>query len=424
MASFPKQFQYYLSRLNNVRRNTIRISPITSTSANPNDIIVVRLPSNSLVNLQSFNWVFEASTSTTLGFAGLPRDIESIVDRMVVLVNGLQVYSGSFQQYNVLWNILLRATAGQSYQRNRCLLQNSLDQAPTPSSNISSQMFCINDWLGFFNAEPYIVDTSVLGDIEIQITLAPVNILNGNTGSTNHSYSVANMFFTIDTCSFLDPLYDEMMSAKLGSGEVLEIPYQNCFAFQNTTNTSQRFALNSQCVNMLLAVNRASSYATIADVGGSGTSNYFVFTNGGAGTAANSTLEYQWQVDNVYMPSVPINTRDDKPLNYQFVKQCFNDTNNVLGFDNLTQSYANRIGENLTLANARIAQAQFNHIMALNLNVSNGDDRLLSGYNSAGSNAQFFLNLTAAPASHITTIFAVCTSVLRVSAGRLLEVVV
>ena len=423
MASFPKQFQYYLSRLNNVRRNTVRISPITSTSANPNDIIVVRLPSNSLVNLQSFNWVFEATTESTAGFAQLPRDIESIIDRMVVLVNGLQVYSGSFQQYNVLWNILLRATSGQSYQRNRALLQNSLDQTHA-TANTSAQLFCINDWLGFFNAEPYIVDTSVLGDIEIQITLAPVNILNGNVGSTGHNYKLANQYFTIDVVSFLDPLYDEMMSAKLGSGEVLEIPYQNCFAFQNTTNTSQRFALNSQCVNMLLAVNRASTYATIGNVSGSGTSAYFTYTNGGAGTGANSTLNYQWQVDNVYMPSVPIDTRDTFPLNYQFVKQAFNDTNNVLGFDNLIQSYDNRIGQDLTLANARIAQAQYNHVMALNLNVSNGDDRLLSGYNSAGSNAQFFLNLGQAPASHITTIFAVCSSVLRVSAGRLLEVVV
>ena len=357
MASFPKQFQYYLSRLNNVRRNTVRISPITSTSANPNDIIVVRLPSNSLVNLQSFNWIFEATTSATATyFTSLPRDIESIIERMVVLVNGLQVYSGSFQQYNVLWNILLRATSGQSYQRNRILLQNAEDQT-TPAANLASQTFCINDWLGFFNAEPYIVDTSVLGDIEIQITLAPVGVCPiSNALNVAPNYTLANMFFTIDVVSFLDPLYDEMMSAKLGAGEVLEIPYQNCFAFQNAINTSSRFALNSQCVNMLLAVNRVDSYAQNAVVSASGTSRYFTFTNGGAGTDANSTLNYQWQVDNVYMPSVPIDTRDTKPLNYQYVKQCFNDVNNVLGFDNLTQSYANRIGESYTLANARIAQ--------------------------------------------------------------------
>ena len=181
--SFPKQFQYYLSRLNNVRRNTIRISPITSTSANPSDIIVVRLPSNSLVNLQTLNWVFEASTTSTASyFTQLPRDIESIIDRMTVLVNGLQVYSGSFQQYNVLWNILLRATTGREYQRSRVLLQNSLDQT-TPTANASSQLFCINDWLGFMNCEPAVIDTSVVGDIEIQIQLAPVGILSIDNAS-------------------------------------------------------------------------------------------------------------------------------------------------------------------------------------------------------------------------------------------------
>ena len=423
--SFPKQFQYYLSRLNNVRRNTIRISPITSTSANPSDIIVVRLPSNSIVNLSTLNWIFQATTtSTTNYYTQLPRDIESIIDRMTVLVNGLQVYSGSFQQYNVLWNILLRATTGREYQRGRVLLQNSLDQT-TPTANASSQLFCINDWLGFMNCEPSCVDTSVLGDIEIQIQLAPVGVLSiDNASNVAPSYSLANMYFTVDVISFLDPLYDQMMSAKLGSGEVLEIPYQNVFVFQNTTNTSSRFALNSQCVNMLLAVNRASSYASNAVVSASGTSAYFTFTNGGAGTGANSTLNYQWAIDNIYAPSVPIDTRDTFPLNYQYVVQSFNDHNNVLGFNNLLQSYANREGQALTLANARIAQAQYNNVMALNLNVSNGDDRLLSGYNSAGSNAQFFLNLGQAPADHITTIFAICSSVLRVSAGRLLEVVV
>lgn len=422
--SFPKQFQYYLSRLNNVRRNTVRLSPITSTSANPSDIIVVRLPSNSLVNLQTLNWVFEATTTSTGGhFTALPRDIESCIERMSVLINGLQVYSGSFQQYNVLWNVLLRATTGREYQRSRVLLQNSLDQT-TPAANVASQMFCINDWLGFMNCEPAVIDTSVVGDIEIQIQLASTGVLSISNAENVPSYSLANMFFTVDVISFLDPLYDQMMSAKLGSGEVLEIPYQNVFVFQNTTNSSSRFALNSQCVNMLLAVNRASTYASPALISAAGTSAYFAFTNGGAGTEANSTLNYQMQVDNVYMPSVPIDTRDSKPLNYQYVVQSFNDHNNVLGFNNMLQSYANREGQALTLANARIAQAQFNHLMALNLNVSNGDARLLSGYNSAGSNAQFFLNLGAAPANHITTIFAICSSVLRVSAGRLLEVVV
>ena len=389
--SFPRQFQYFLSRLNNVRRNTVRLSPITSTSANPSDIIVVRLPSNSLVNLQTLNWVFEATTTSTGGhFTALPRDIESIIDRMTVLVNGLQVYSGSFQQYNVLWNILLRATTGREYQRSRVLLQNSLDQT-TPAANVAAQMFCINDWLGFMNCEPAVIDTSVVGDIEIQIQLASTGVLSVSNAENVPSYSIANMFFTVDVISFLDPLYDQMMSAKLGSGEVLEIPYQNVFVFQNTTNSSSRFALNSQCVNMLLAVNRASTYASPALISAAGTSAYFAFTNGGAGTEANSTLNYQWQVDNVYAPSVPIDTRDSRPLNYQYVVQSFNDHNNVLGFNNVLQSYANREGQALTLANARIAQAQFNHLMALNLNVSNGDARLLSGYNSAGSNAQLYL---------------------------------
>ena len=124
------------------------------------------------------------------------------------------------------------------------------------------------------------------------------------------------------------------------------------------------------------------------------------------------------------MPAYPISTVATNPINYQYVKQCFGDHNNVLGFDNLLQSYANRYGQALTLSNCQTAQGYYNHICALNLNVSNGDNRLLSGYNSAGSNAQFFLNYGSAPANLITTVFAICSSVLRVSAGRLIEIVV
>lgn len=415
--SFPKQFQYYLQRLNNVRRNTIRMSPLTSASANPNDIIVVRLPSNSLVNLQSFNWVFEGTTTTTAGTAQFPRDIEGIIERMSVMVNGLQVYSGSFQNYNVLWNALLRATTGAEFQKTRIVLQNSLDQT-TCAANITSQLFCVNDWLGFFQAEPYIVDTSVLGDIEIQIQLASTGVLNISADGAGVNYSLANQYFLVDVVSFLDPLYDEMMAAKLGTnGEVLEIPYQNVFTFTNSANASIRFALNSQCVNMLLAVNRADTYATLATASSAGTSNYFAFTVGNA-------TNYQWQVDNVYMPSYPIVCANTTPLQYQYVKQAFGDHNNVLGFDNLIQSYGNRYGQALTLANCRTAISAYNFMVALNLNVSNGDSRLLSGYNSAGSNAQFFLNMSGHTGAYITTIFAMCSSVLRVSAGRLIEIVV
>jgi hypothetical protein len=198
---------------------------------------------------------------------------------------------------------------------------------------------------------------------------------------------------------------------------VLEIPYQNVFAFTNSANASIRFALNSQCVNMLLAVNRADTYATLAVANASGTSNYFTFAVG------NSTT-YQWQVDNVYMPSYPIDCINASPLQYQYVKQAFGDHNNVLGFDNLIQSFANRYGQALTLANCRTAVSSYNFMVALNLNVSNGDSRLLSGYNSAGSNAQFFLNMAGSTGAFVTTVFAMCSSVLRVSAGRLIEIVV
>ena len=266
---------------------------------------------------------------------------------MTVLVNGLQVYSGSFQNYNVLWNALLRATTGAEYQKTRIVLQNSLDQT-TCAANITSQLFCVNDWLGFFQAEPYIVDTSVLGDIEIQIQLSSTGVLNISADGAGVNYSLASMYFLIDVVSFLDPLYDEMMAAKLGSGEVLEIPYQNVFTFSNAANASIRFALNSQCVNMLLAVNRADTYATLAVASASGTSNYFTFTVGNA-------TNYQWQVDNVYMPSYPIVCANTTPLQYQYVKQAFGDHNNVLGFDNLIQSYANRYSQPITLANCRTA---------------------------------------------------------------------
>ena len=412
--SIPDTFSYFLKRLANVRRNTTRISAVTSTTANSGDTVVVRLPSNAIVNLQTFNWFFTSTCETTTGFCRLPRNVESIIDNVSILINGLAVHSSQLRNYNEVFNILLNCTSGSDYKAARAILQNSSDVLTPAANQVAS--FCINDWLGFFNAQPQYIDTALTGDVEIQIRLAPNTILPISAGATGAKYTLSNMFFTIDTVSFLTNDYDQMMENKMNQGAVLEIPFQNYLVFNQSLVSSFRVALNSRCVNMLLSTNFLDNRTTGA-ITSNGQSVYFKYTNGNAST-------YQWQVDAVNMPSQSVECDSSKPYSYQYVQQTFNDHNNVLGFNLL--GAVSVVGSS-PASDSIAAYINNNFVVALNLNVSGSDNRLLSGYDSAGSNSQIFLNYTSS--GSLTTnasqlMIALCTSVLRVSAGRILEVVV
>ena len=127
---------------------------------------------------------------------------------------------------------------------------------------------CISDWLSFFKAQPNWIQSQMLGEIEVRLTLADNSILcypPDASLTTRGDYTLNNIYFTIRTCSFDNNMYDDILSEKLASGGEIEIPYPNMYNInqvQSAGASSTRFSVNTQCLNKVIGVNRPSYYNT------------------------------------------------------------------------------------------------------------------------------------------------------------------
>ena len=139
------------------------------------------------------------------------------------------------------------------------MLQNG-DGVNNPASNRAATQFCISNWLGFLgSAKPEVLDTGILGNVRVRITLAPTNVLI-------------------------------MKEAFLAKGGIYEIPYQSYYSFTSAVSSSQgalKFSLASQSLNMVLATlhngisasnawNANTSNATYFNRNATGLSKYIV----------------------------------------------------------------------------------------------------------------------------------------------------
>ena len=216
MSYYPRSLQYYLKSLNSYPRMKYKLTPGVSEdqSVSGGQTLVVNLPRNSIVDLSTFAWFFTGKTNEA-GWA-LPKHIETIVSRVQVHVN-YQVVDGGFRYYNLLFRRLADLTLGDK-DAIRGVLQNTQGTAFTTLNGVASsnwayatavdagsnnrpQQFCIDKWLGFLgSAQPNCIDTSILGDVAVHITLAGNHVLSkGTNGGATGTYTLTNNYFTTTT---------------------------------------------------------------------------------------------------------------------------------------------------------------------------------------------------------------------------------
>ena len=188
MSVYPRNLSNFLNRLSGYNKNSVKMNVLGSTTANQGDIIQVDLPTNSIVDLSSLAWSFQAAY-TAAGLAnthtaGCPINAESIIDRLAIEVNGQTLVN--ITNYNTLFHALLYMTATDDYVRQRRVAQTNqyseensgtsavlsgLDDGGAAKTN--SRRHVIDTWLGFLGtARPNFIDTSLLGNVRITITLA------------------------------------------------------------------------------------------------------------------------------------------------------------------------------------------------------------------------------------------------------------
>ena len=282
-CSYPSNLRYLVERLVGYSRNTFHLQTLNQTSATAGQIVTVDLSSNSVCDLNTFTMFFKGSTTTTAGFAVLPRNCETILERVEVEANGQIIQVGS-SMYNQLWQIIADTSIGEDVtNRRRRILQGASDIAAAPSANQTNVQFAIQNWLGFLGSvKPSILDTSLIGNVRLRLTLAQPVILAKSPTCTGENYSLPDIFFTVDTLSIDDGVFYQMHQQFLSSGGMYELPFHQYLAFTSTGGMSQttKFSLSAQSLNRCWATFLTSGNLPLAaapttgafvDQGGGGT---------------------------------------------------------------------------------------------------------------------------------------------------------
>jgi len=468
---------YYVKKFSGYTTNTFKIQPAGKTSGiQANDIITINLPSNAIVDLRHFKVFFNAGIANA-GAGGngrLPAKIDSLFSRVEILVGGVQVQQGN-PFYNVLRHLkdavcgdktnpvnghpeIVRnvSSAGSSVALVNTDNEGQLGsnaKLGSPFISTSDSPYCVDYWEGFLGtAEPRLLDTSLLGSIQIRITLAPNSVLTNSkaiaeagsslftdnsavstfvgVGSGSVSYQVNNLFATIECVSIADETLDAMYADMMSEQGYLPVPFKNYYAFSQAHSGSSKFQVSTQSLDRVWTALRPSTtiagtatepnlrdyntqsaplpvvgYVPVANTMRHGNTKEKYVSPAFFFSPTGPSMTYQLQINNAFIPQAPLTGAELASYT----------ASNLPPHEYLPDDLS--MAEYLTSACVICTLLNMIYIE---------DNRIISGLNTQISNVMCSLNTTGTPYSSSTfdsIVFLECTSEMRISPGRQVVVV-
>ena len=449
----PSNLMFASDVLSGYSRNRFKLETTSSDTASSGRIVTVNLPENALLDMKSLRFFFDAdaqyvATSGVGALQGiLPEQASSLISKVEVYVNGVQVQSGA-NEYNSTCQIKNIGTYNQDNQQTKGKLVNHAAIAeingqqtnfmPTDKGEIASM--CIDSWHGFLNElSTRFLPTDLIGQIQIRITFASDAVLSGvqsgknvadlsmNSVTTAPAYKISNMYFTIDSIVVGDT-YNRLLRNQLQSS-FLPLNYLEYYMFTNggiaTTSYNNRFSLSSGSIDKMYAIQRRAKYndfgaatdlaplttniSPLQAVGNKYVGKYFTYESFKTGRdSENGELRYQWAVNNVSYPQYEArNLEAMADLAY---------VNDKVGY--------RPVG---VLASSPTAFCRGQAVYSLQLNHPELGLNTMSGYNSRGINSFMTFNMKGLDTTQVSTgiesvVLVQTTAQLRISAGRALAV--
>ena len=380
IPNFPKNLAFNLKKLSgSIIKSKILVSADQS-EYKPNQIIRLNFPVGRMIDMRSLAlYSTNATTSGTGGVHFTRGGLNSLIHNLAITANGRNLQTTN--DYNFVWNLLADIegyySQEQSTKRITELFDPSLNYtypngstAPTAIFQANSttndgagtgdaKCFCVNNWLGFFNGSCSVIDTNNIGVLQLSITLAPSGALyykTDATAPTDASYSLKEVFMTVDTLTFTNSLYYDLVKSQLEGGG-LNVAYYD-YIVQQLSSTTKSTAginvstqINANSLDQVISTFRPSAYDTIGELllgtataGTLRSYNEIVYTplttSAGAGTSAlgthggfNQNTYFRrdgtgYDGSTFYINSQPF-TNSRSPI------ECFNHSMMSLNFNNL-----------------------------------------------------------------------------------------
>lgn len=338
----PENVRYMVDSMSQYSRNRFRLETVSAETASAGRIITVNLPEGACLDLSSFRLHMDVLTNQNgagadVVYAKLPNDAQTLIQRVEVNINGIAVEQGA-SEWNTVYAVkkLGDSCIDRAASVDRALSHSEIDTADA----VDNESLVIQDWCGFLGERSTrFLDTSIWGQIQVRITLASNAVLvpkrtgvamgtalataGAQTAAEAMSYSVSNIFFTIDSVS-LNPIYNRMLRDRLETDDYLPLNYkeQYTFALDNiqTGSSTTRFSLSSGSIDKMYGVYRDSNYNSVGVVpkeltdaapgAGAFVANYLRFRSYNNSSKLAGSLRYNWSANNVQMPQYSADIMD------------------------------------------------------------------------------------------------------------------
>ena len=513
----PDALKFYVNRLS-FSKNRVRLQALSSQVASSSSQIIVRLPSNTMINLASLTMTGSVratiSGATAAEGVALPTNWDySFIETLSLIANG-GIITQPFTNYKLLANTLNDIYGSNSKVISRSGLQGSLPQplvdvftvdATAGSANFAQQYqpFSINSWISATQTmAPSYIATNLLGDLELRLTMADTSILqtgNTTTGAGKDglqqraNWDMKDINFYVETCSLDSVVLDQAIQAKLASGDGINVPFENVFSFSQTNggdSYNQRFSVSSQSINKIVAISQLQSDLTPAAA--DPTFGQRKYVNGIPQCFRRNVCgatQCQFSINNQYSPNYQINSELNAGMNgvtgvltnYQassglietvaamdipdYDYDCAHKLTSTTqmpfeflgggavvgdpttGTDGYIQPPSTQLLEDPAAGvvdrnpiywyEPYVFQSGIDtylndkYVVATSFDLDACDkDRVISGVNTIGSNAQLFYNVVGGGRvpeggsnANVSNIFVICTSMVQIFAGSALKII-
>lgn len=323
LNAIPPQLRYGATQsVCRVQRiNNIRPLGSDSGSANAGDSFRFDFPSRQLINLASLQLLFTATVEgLTTGADGTAAVIPAswkMIRRVVFYIGNTAVSGALSSHHHQLYNALV-AVSGNSEWLHSSANKNAIEfvlardeqgdgtfktLAEASTGTSKSAFMCVDDFLGLPRSRCSVIDQSLFGQLSMQCELADNSILkirkigNGTDAQVAAvNFRVSGMRASVEVIESLPAQYISLLSARLSqTDQVLRLPYMDYRTQIVSNNGSIRTAVNTNCLDAVVAVPLGSAYSTPASVAVGAHAPAFTYNTGR--TLANAdALKCQWQV--------------------------------------------------------------------------------------------------------------------------------
>lgn len=286
-GAIPKALQASVKRFGGMRRRVRLTLTSSSTTTGANNILRVRLPTNSLVDLRTFGFNGDWALAANHFVAGT----HTLIRRIGLVAGGVNI---NFQ--NNVWNqtahAMNLASQGLSWDESNVL------SGAYPDDMITTGEFAEFNYFPLSPMTCGIIDTGLTGECEVDIVFdgnLPCITKQGEARSAT-AWSLSSVRAYVDVIDLESDFYRKFAASALSKGKTMVKAMELATAVIQTANGSNNFNVSTGCLDKLLVGVKPATYdvdASGVQLAGQVYNTYLDFNCGVAAPGANASIYAQ-----------------------------------------------------------------------------------------------------------------------------------